>query len=546
MRISSFKFLARWEVVMSNRKKIQIYDTTLRDGAQGEGISFSSAAKIRIAKRLDEFGVDYIEGGYAASNPKDMAFFHDMKKGTLTRAKVVAFGSTRRANTPVAEDIGTKALIEADTPVVTIFGKSWRFHVKEVLRVSEDENRRMIADTARFLKQHKKEVIYDAEHFFDGYKDSSEHALSTLKAAKEAGADMLVLCDTNGGTLPSEIFAITQEVIKLLGPAVGIHTHNDGELAVANSLEAVRAGAVQVQGTINGYGERCGNANISSIIPGLVLKMGYDCLKKDSLKRLRDVSLFIDEMANVRPNRKAAYVGESAFAHKAGMHVDAVRKAARSFEHVEPESVGNERRILVSELSGASNVFLKAIEMGVALDKSSPEVKEILRELERLEKNGYEFEAAEGSFKMLIQKVLKAHKPFFNLEGFRVIVEKRHKDEPCISEATIKLSVKGETELTVGEGDGPVDALNSALRQALTRFYPNIEEVFLTDYRVRILDPEEATAAKTRVIIESSDGAKTWGTVGVSGNIIEASWEALVDSVEYKLFLDEEKKKKTK
>lgn len=527
-------------------KHIFIYDTTLRDGAQGEGISFSSVAKIRVAKRLDEFGVDYIEGGYAASNPKDMAFFKDIKKEKLTHAKIAAFGSTRRANTPVAEDIGAKALIEADTPVVTIFGKSWRFHVKEVLRVSEDENRAMIADTVRFLKQHKKEVIYDAEHFFDGYKDSPEHALSTLKAAKDAGADMLVLCDTNGGTLPGDIHKITEEVVRQFGPAVGIHTHNDSELGVANSLSAVCAGAVQVQGTINGHGERCGNANLTSIIPALMLKMGHDCLKKDSLKHLRDVSLFVDEMANVRPNRKAAYVGESAFAHKAGMHVDAVRKSTKSFEHIEPETVGNERRILVSELSGASNVFLKAVEMGVALDKSSPEVKEILRELERLEKNGYAFEAAEASFKMLVQKVLKAHKPFFELDGFRVIVEKRHKDEPCISEATIKLSVKGETELTVGEGDGPVDALNSALRKALTRFYPDIEKVFLTDYRVRILDPEVATAAKTRVIIESSDGAKTWGTVGVSGNIIEASWEALVDSVEYKLFLDEEEKKKNK
>jgi len=525
-------------------KRIAIYDTTLRDGAQGEGISFSSAAKLRLAKRLDEFGVDYIEGGYAASNPKDMAFFQDIKKAKLTHARVAAFGSTRRANTLVTEDVGTKALIEADTSVVTIFGKSWRFHVKEVLRVSEDENRRMISDTVRFLKRHKKEVIYDAEHFFDGYKDSSEHALSTLKAAKEAGADMLVLCDTNGGTLPYDVHTMTQEVVKAFGSSVGIHTHNDSELAVANSIAAVCAGAVHVQGTINGYGERCGNANLCSIIPGLILKLGCDCLKKGSLKMLTDVSLFVDEMANVRPNPKAAYVGESAFAHKAGMHVDAIRKATQSFEHIEPESVGNERRILVSELSGASNVFLKAIEMGVSLDKSSPEVKEILRELERLEKNGYEFEAAEGSFKMLIQKVLKAHKPFFDLEGFRVIVEKRHKDEPCISEATIKLIVKGETELTVGEGDGPVDALNSALRQALTRFYPGINEVFLTDYRVRILDPEEATAAKTRVLIESSDGAKTWGTVGVSGNIIEASWEALVDSVEYKLFLDEEKKKK--
>lgn len=525
-------------------RRIAIYDTTLRDGAQGEGISFSGVGKIRVAKILDEFGVDYIEGGFAASNPKDMQFFHDIKKEKLTHAKIAAFGSTRRANKPVAEDAGTQALIEADTSVCTIFGKSWRLHVKEVLHTTDEENLNMIRDTVRFLKERGKEVIYDAEHFFDGYKDDAAYAMKCLVAAKESGADMIVPCDTNGGTMPHEIEQITREVIKVVGPNVGIHAHNDCELGVANSLAAVRAGAMHVQGTMNGYGERTGNANLTSIIPCLTLKMGYTCLKEGQLKRLREVSLFVDEMANIRPNRKQPFVGDSAFAHKAGMHVDAVRKVTRSFEHIDPALVGNQRRILVSELSGTSNIFLKAVEMGMALERSSPEVKQILHELERMEKDGYEFEAAEGSFKLLIQKVLKKHRPYFTLEGFRVIVEKRHRNEPCLSEATVKLTVNGTTELTVGEGDGPVDALNAALRAALTRFYPSIKDVVLTDYRVRILDPETATAAKTRVLIESSDGVHTWGTVGVSTNIIEASWEALVDSVEYKLFMEEQKQAK--
>lgn len=523
------------------KRRIAIYDTTLRDGAQGEGISFSASGKIRVAKRLDEFGVDYIEGGFAGSNPKDQEFFHEIRKETLTHARICAFGSTRRAGTPAGEDAGLRALLDADTPVCTVFGKSWRLHVNEVLRTSEEENLRMIEDTVRYLKERGKEVIYDAEHFFDGYKDSPLYARATLEAARKGGADALVLCDTNGGSLPHEVYGITREMVEVFGDRVGIHTHNDSELAVANSLEAVRAGASHVQGTINGYGERTGNANLCSIVANLILKMGCDCLKEGALRQLRAVSLFVDEMANLRPNRKQPYVGDSAFAHKAGMHVDGIRKVARSFEHVPPESVGNERRILVSELSGASNVFLKAVEMGLSLTRESPEVKQILRELERLEKEGYEFEAAEASFRLLVQKVLKAHRPFFDLEGFRVIVEKRRRDEPCLSEATVKLSVKGQKELTVGEGHGPVDALNAALRAALTRFYPEIQQVVLTDYRVRILDPESATAAKTRVLIESTDGRETWGTVGVSENIIEASWEALVDSVEYKLFLEEKK-----
>lgn len=526
-------------------KKIAIYDTTLRDGTQGEGISFSGTGKLRVAERLDAFGVDYIEGGYAASNPKDMAFFRDIKKRNLTHAKVVAFGSTRRANIAVGEDPGVLALMEADTPVVTFFGKSWKLHVRDVLRTTPEENVAMIADTVRYFKEHGKEVIYDAEHFFDGYKDDPAYALATLRAAAEAGADLLVPCDTNGGTLPHEVYAIIKELCGTFDTPLGIHTHNDSELGVANSLEAVRAGAVHVQGTVNGFGERCGNANLVSIIPNLMLKMGYDALRdgKESLKQLRDVSQFVNELSNQRPWQKAAFVGDSAFAHKAGMHVDGIRKNPHSFEHIEPEQVGNKRRILISELSGASNVFLKAVEMNLNVDKSSPEVKEILRELERLEREGYEFEAAEASFKLLIQKVLKAHRPFFGLEGFRVIVEKNDSAARCRSEATVKVSVNGEVEHTVAEGDGPVNALDGALRRALMRFYPQIADVYLTDYRVRILDPEEHTAAKTRVLIESSDGKEIWSTVGVSENIIEASWEALVDSVEYKMFLDEQKEK---
>lgn len=522
-------------------RRIAIYDTTLRDGAQGEGISFSPAGKIKVAKCLDRFGVDYIEGGYAASNPKDMAFFKDIRNVALDHARICAFGSTRRANASAAEDAGTTALLDADTEVCTIFGKSWRLHVRDVLRCTEEENQAMIRDTVRHLREHGREVIYDAEHFFDGYKDCAEHALGTLRAALEGGASILVLCDTNGGAMPHEIHEICEAVKKSTGAPIGIHAHNDAECGVANSLEAIRAGAEHVQGTMNGFGERCGNANLCSVVPNLAIKLGYDVLKERRVSELRVVSDLIYELANARPNLKAPYTGASAFAHKAGMHVDAVRKNPASFEHVDPVEVGNQRRILISELSGGSNVFLKAVEMGLDLRKDSPEIRDIRAALESQEKNGYAFEAAEASFKLLIQKVLKEHKPFFSLEGFRVIVEKRKHDEPCLSEATIKLNVDGEIGHTAGEGDGPVDALNDALRKALTPFFPVIEDVVLTDYRVRILDPEEHTAARTRVLIESTDGKSTWGTVGVSENIIEASWEALVDSVEYKMLLQEAK-----
>ena len=523
--------------------RIAIYDTTLRDGAQGEGISFSNVGKIRIARYLDQFGVDYIEGGYPSSNPKDMSFFHEVKKITFAHAKITAFGSTIRANTAAEEDVGAQALLDAQTSVVTIFGKSWTLHVRDVLKTTNDENLRMIAETIQFLKAHDKEVIYDAEHFFDGFKNDAEYALSTLKVAQKAGADIVVLCDTNGGSLPHEVYASTEAVIAELGMDVGIHAHNDSEVGVANSLEAVRAGAVQVQGTINGFGERCGNANLISIVPNLILKYKKSCLNEGGdLKKLKEASLVVHELANVRPNTKAPFVGDSAFAHKAGMHVDGVRKNPESFEHIPPESVGNDRRVLISELSGRSNVILKAKEMGIEVDSSSPEAKEILQELERMEKAGYAFEAADASFRLLIQKVIKAHKPFFELEAYRVIIEKRKVDGKCISEASVKLKVNGTLEYTVAEADGPVDALNEALRKALVRFYPQIANVVLYDYRVRILDPEEHTAAKTRVLIESGDGHQNWSTIGVSENIIEASWEALVDSVEYKLFLDEKNK----
>ena len=522
-------------------KTVRLYDTTLRDGAQGEGISFSGEAKLRLARRLDEFGVDYIEGGYAGSNLKDKQFFERMRKERLKHAKLVAFGSTRRARVPVKKDAFVASLLEAGTPVVTVVGKAWRLHVRDVLRASAKENRAMIADTVAYLKEKGREVFFDAEHFFDGYRDDPETAMAALDAAIGAGADAVVLCDTNGGSLPHDVYAATQAAVKAVRVPVGIHAHNDMGVAVANSLEAVRAGAVQVQGTLNGYGERCGNADLCTIVPSLELKMGRRCVRRGELKRLRELSLFVSDLVNLRPNSKAPYVGQSAFAHKGGTHVNAVKKNPRTFEHVPPESVGNQRQILVSELAGGSNVLLKAIELGMGRQESAEGAQEVLAALKDLESKGYAFESADASFRILLQKVLKKHRSFFDLEGFRVIVEKRGKNEPCLSEATVKVRVKEEIEQTVAEGDGPVNALDKALRKALVRFYPGIAKVFLTDFRVRILDPEEATAAKTRVLIESSDGRDTWGTVGVSENIIEASWEALVDSVEYTLFRDEKR-----
>jgi 2-isopropylmalate synthase len=523
-------------------KLVTIYDTTLRDGTQGEGISFSSADKVRIAERLDAFGVHYVEGGWPGSNPKDMEFFSAAAGRKFKHARIAAFGSTRRARTKCKDDPQIDMLVKAQTPVVTMVGKTWSLHVREVIRTSPEENLAMIGDSVRYFKAMGKEVIYDAEHFFDGYKDDPRYSLATLQAAQDAGVDMVVLCDTNGGSMPGEIARITAEVVKAMKCAVGIHTHNDSGVGVANALAAVEAGATQVQGTMNGYGERTGNCNLTTVIPCLVLKMGVPCISKENVRHLRELSLFIDDLANVRPDIRQPFVGATAFAHKGGIHVNAVEKVARSYEHIEPESVGNRRRVLVSDLSGRSNILMKAHELGMDLSKDTPQVREILQQLKQQEHAGYEYEAADGSFHILVQKLLKKHRPFFKLLAYRVIMDRHGAGDHHIVEASVKLDVNGEIVHTVAEGDGPVNALDNALRAALMKFYPSIRQVQLVDYKVRIIDSAAGTAAKTRVIIESTDGADTWGTVGVHDNIIEASWEALVDSVEYKLFKDEQRK----
>ncbi len=522
---------------MGTKEKVFIYDTTLRDGSQAEGISFSGIDKTRILERLDILGVSYIEGGWPGSNPKDAEFFEAAKKKKLKHAKLAAFGSTRRAKVAVEEEDNIRKLLESEAPVITIFGKSWMLHVHEVLRISPDKNLEIIADSCAYLAKHGREVIFDAEHFFDGYKDNAEYALEVLKTAARSGATTVTLCDTNGGSIPSEIKRICEKV-RAAVPSdviVGIHCHNDGELAVANSLAAVEAGIRHIQGTINGFGERSGNANICSIIPNLELKMNFRCLPEGHLEGLREASFFVDDVANVRHYSKLPYVGDSAFAHKGGMHVNAVEKNPVTFEHIDPALVGNDRRILVSDLSGRSNLVMKAAEQHIKLEDPAV-VNKVLSDLKAKENTGYEYEAAEASFSLMLRKALNRHKPFFSLDGFRVIVEKRGNDLPCISEATVKLHVNGASEHVAAEGDGPVNALDLALRKALARFYPEIGHVKLSDFKVRILEGNDGTASKTRVLIESTDGKKTWGTVGLSENIIEASWEALLDSVEYSLY----------
>lgn len=517
---------------------IKIFDTTLRDGTQAEGVSFSRADKIRIAERLDDFGVSYIEGGWPGSNPKDMEFFAAVKNKKFNHAKIAAFGSTRRAHNSPEQDNNLRTLLEAETSAIAIFGKAWLLHVHEALRVKPEENLQMIADSCAYLHNQGREVVFDAEHFFDGYFDHPDYALAALQKAVEGGASTVVLCDTNGGAMPHQVEEVCRKVKEALPPEaeLGIHCHNDGGCAVANSIMAVSAGATHVHGTINGIGERCGNADLCSIMPALELKMNRRCLPSGNLTHLRELSNFISELANLRPAVNQPYVGKSAFAHKGGIHVNAVQKNSRTYEHVEPEAVGNTQRILVSDLSGGSNIMAKAAEHSIDLDQKSETAKEILQELKHLEGQGYEYEAADASFFLLMQKVLRRHKPFFELDGFRVIVEKRGPQQPCITEATIKINVEGETELAAAEGDGPVNALDRALRKVLTRFYPEIEKVNLRDFKVRILEGDAGTAAKTRVLIESGDEHSIWGTVGVSENIIEASWQALLDSVEYILF----------
>ena len=521
------------------RRRVEIYDTTLRDGSQGEGITYSVEDKIRIARRLDEFGMDMIEGGWPGSNPKDATFFAQMRAVVLKHSRLAAFGSTRRANVRADEDTQLQALIDAGAPVVTIFGKSWEDHVRFALRTSLDENLAMIGDSLAFLRRHVGTVIYDAEHFFDGYKSNADYALQCLRVAYEAGADQLVLCDTNGGTLPAEITAIVTDVAAAIPRArLGIHTHNDAGCAIANALLAVQSGALHVQGTVNGYGERCGNCDLIPVIAALRLKLGYDCLLTDSLSHVTALSQYVDEIANLTPDSRRAYVGRSAFAHKGGVHADAVLKGA-SYEHVEPESVGNSRRLLVSELAGSSSMAGKAEEYGIDLNRKSAEARALLNAVADREHAGYSYEGAEGSFELLLMQTIGTFRIPFELKGFRCIVEKRGDDQDPITEATVKIKVDQTERHTVAEGDGPVHALDGALRMGLLDFYPEVANIKLTDFKVRVVNTRAGTAAKVRVMIDSTDGEHSWSTVGVSTNMIEASWHALVDSVVYGLLRSE-------
>ncbi len=521
------------------RRLIKIYDTTLRDGTQGEGVSFSMEDKVRLATRLDALGIHYIEGGWPGSNPKDLRFFRRMQDVAFKHAKLAAFSMTRRAGGRPESDANMQALVDAGAPVATIVGKSWDFHVTEALGTTRDENLAMIADTIAWLRPKMDEVMFDAEHFFDGFRANREYALATLRAAEGAGAHWLVLCDTNGGTLPAQLVEILREVKQVVKAPLGIHVHNDAECAVANSLAAVAEGVGQVQGTMNGFGERCGNANLVSVIPGLVLKMRLDCIPENNLRELRDVSRFVSELANRKPWDAQPYVGDSAFAHKGGMHVSAVLKHPNTYEHIDPAAVGNHRRVLISELAGKSNVLWKAREYGIDLDQETPETRRILDRLKQLEDEGFQFEGAEASFELLMERALGRYKPYFVLDAYRVIVEEAGADGGPVAEATVRVRVKGMLEHTAAAGNGPVNALDHALRKALEEFYPNLKEMRLLDYKVRILDESKGTAAKTRVLITSGDSRETWGTVGVADNIIEASWRALVDSVEFKLRADE-------
>jgi 2-isopropylmalate synthase len=517
-------------------ENIVIYDTTLRDGMQAEGISFSLEDKLAIARCLGELGVHYIEGGYAASNPKEMKFFQQAAQIDLKDSKMAAFGSTRKAWANVTKDASLNAILACKTPVATIVGKTWDFHVTTVLGCSLDENLDICSDSVSYLKKNALEVIFDAEHFFDAYKHDQQYAIKVLRAATDADADVLVLCDTNGGSLPAEIYDITKTVCESFPDiTVGIHAHNDSDCATANTLAAVRAGARHVQGTLNGLGERCGNANLLTVIPNLAIKMGLKSLAPEKLNTLTEVSRYIFELANLTPVMNMPYVGESAFAHKAGLHVNALRKNKKTYEHIDPKIVGNERRFLISELSGKSNVLAELEKANIAEDQKL--ATKILKHVQKLEDEGYQFEAANASFDLLIKKIMGNYKSAFELIKYYVTTEKRASGE-LVTDATVKLKVGDEIEHVVGEGDGPVNALDAALRKALEPFYPAIRDVHLFDYKVRVVNAREGTAARVRVIIESRDKTDVWGTVGVSENIIEASWQALVDSVEYKLLKD--------
>jgi len=519
-------------------KQITIYDTTLRDGSQGEGVNFSLQDKLDIARRLDDLGIQYIEAGYPVSNPKDEQVFEELARRPLKRAVPVAFGMTRRVGTKAEEDPTLQSLLAATTAAVALVGKAWDFQVTKVLRTDLEENLAMVRDSVRLMKDAGRTVFFDAEHFFDGYKANPGYALTVLRAALEAQAEWLILCDTNGGRLPDEVAEMTAAVVREVGGRLGIHCHNDAGLAVANSLAAVRAGCTQVQGTVNGLGERCGNADLCAVIPNLELKMGWECLGREHLARLADTARFVYDIANMQMAPGQPYVGPSAFAHKGGMHVAAVARDRRSYEHVDPALVGNTRKILVSELSGRGAILAKVA--GTRFETDAALQKKVLKEVQRLENQGYHFEAAEASFALLVRRVAGLARPFFDLDHYSVAIKKDNARMP-VTEATVKLRVGEEWHHTVAEGDGPVNALDAALRKALTSAYPTLREMSLTDYKVRVINSGAGTAARVRVVIESRDPNEHWGTVGVSENIIDASWQALVESIEYKLTKDMEK-----
>jgi 2-isopropylmalate synthase len=530
---------------VNREPQIQIYDTTLRDGSQAEDVSFTLEDKLRIAARLDEFGAAYVEGGWPGSNPRDEAFFREAKRLSLRHARIAAFGSTRRANIKASHDANIAMLLRAETPVITIFGKTWDLHVRDDLRISKTANLEVIHDTVSFLKHRVDEVIFDAEHFFDGFGANPEFALECVQAAGDAGADLICLCDTNGGRLPDQIALGVDAVKAAVSAPIGIHCHNDSDLAVANSLIAVQHGAVQVQGTINGIGERCGNVNLCSVIADLQLKMGCRVVSSVQLRHLQELSRFVYELANIEPNKRQPYVGVSAFAHKGGVHVAAVQKNALTYEHIDPTLVGNHQRVLVSDLSGRGNIVYKAQEFGIDLDSADLNVRRVLSDLKALEHEGFQFEGAEASFELLLQKGLNGRVRHFRLIGFRVIDEKRSEEEEPLAEATIMIEgPDGSVEHTAAQGNGPVNALDKALRKALVKFYPQIDDMKLLDYKVRVLSSGGGTSATVRVLIESGDEHERWGTVGVSHNVIEASWQALVDSMEYKLYKDEKRQQR--
>lgn len=522
-------------------KLIELFDTTLRDGTQGEAVSLTVRDKIIIAQKLDDFGIDIIEGGWPGSNPRDAEFFNEIKKVKLNHAKMCAFGSTARYPDKIESDPNLIALLKAETPYVSIFGKTWKFHSETSLGLTEDQNAELIQNSVKFLKDNGRVVIFDAEHFFDGYKDDKAFAIRMLNSAVAGGADVIVLCDTNGGSLPSKVKSIIEDVKKSVSAPIGIHAHNDSDLAVANSLAAVESGAVHIQGTINGVGERCGNANLVSIIPNLILKMNCITKKKLELKHLTALSNSIYEIMNITPIKNAPFVGKSAFAHKGGIHVSAVLKDSRMYEHISPALVGNSQRVLVSDLSGQSNIKYKAKEFGVEVNDDNGFTKKLVNKIKELEFQGYQYDGAEASFELILMNEKKEFSPFFKTIDSRIYTffdNNSHNN----AEAVLKIEVNGEVEHTAAEGDGPVNALDKALRKALNRFYPEISSIKLVDYKVRVLDEKEATAAKVRVLIESSDGEETWSTVGVSTNIIEASWQALCDGMNYKLYKSSIKK----